>query len=536
VALYDFSMRLLRLLTFAGWLVAFTVRSEAQPPITSVPYASGFNVPVAFVQDPTDRMVQFVVEQSGRIRVVRNGVVLPNDFLDLRNFVSFGGERGLLGMAFAPDVSSGRFFVNYTNTQGNTVISRFRRSGNPLIADPASRFDLRWGGPGGSAFIFQPYENHNGGNLVFGPEGYLYIGLGDGGASNDPAHRAQDPRELLGKMLRIDINVADSDPAGYRVPPDNPFVDGGPVNARPEIWSFGLRNPWRYSFDDPSRGGTGALVIADVGQDSWEEIDYEPAGRSGRNYGWRNREGAHDNVTSLPPAYVMLMDPIFEYDRSVGQVVTGGYVYRGRALGPPFQGRYFFADFAQGRVWSLGLNVDPISGEASVSGIKEHTSELAGVGNVSSFGVDADGELYIVSYGGTIWKVIGAGVRGVTNSSDLLSKLPNPRPPAGRAISRMGSGAGLIVPFGVFRMGQLYNTQVIADFDGDGQPDIGAYNTLRREWFILFSAPRNQSGLPENRSVPRDIDGDGVTDLAIYRPQTGQWYVRQSSNGVWVTL
>src|SRR5712692_1096453 len=304
-------------------------RARAQTSPRARVYASGLTLPVAFVQDPTDRTIQYVVQQDGRIRVVRSGVVLSTDFLDLTSSIVSGGERGLLGLVFAPDAAtSGRFFVDFTDTSGNTVIARFRRSADPLVADPSSRFDLRWGGASGPAFISQPFTNHKGGHLVFGPDGFLYIGLGDGGSGNDPAHRAQNPAELLGKMLRIDVNVPDSDPSGYRVPPNNPFVGGQPVAARAEIWSFGLRNPWRYNFDDPTRGGSGALVIADVGQDRWEEIDYEPAGRGGRNYGWRNREGAHNNVTSLPPAFQPLVDPVFEYDHSTGQSIIGGYVYR----------------------------------------------------------------------------------------------------------------------------------------------------------------------------------------------------------------
>ncbi len=297
--------------------------------------------------------------------------VLPNDFLDLRGAISSGGERGLLGMAFAPDANTGRLFVNFTNASGNTVVARFRRS-TPLAADPATRFDLRFNGAGGAASIAQPFSNHNGGHLAFGADGYLYIGLGDGGSGDDPDHRAQNPQELLGKMLRLDVNVADGHAIGYQVPADNPFVSGGPVAARPEIWAFGLRNPWRYSFDDPARGGTGALVIGDVGQGAFEEIDYEPRGRGGRNYGWRNREGAHDNVTSRPPAFTPLVDPIHEYGRSSGQSVTGGYVYRGRALGPAFTGRYFFADYVAGRVWSLALTIDS-QGEARASNLVEHT-------------------------------------------------------------------------------------------------------------------------------------------------------------------
>jgi glucose/arabinose dehydrogenase len=258
--------------------------------------------------------------------------------------------------------------------------------------------------------IPQPFANHNGGHLAFGPDGYLYIGLGDGGSGNDPGHRAQNPTTLLGKMLRIDVSVPDTHPAGYQVPADNPFVRGGPPGVLPEIWSFGLRNPWRYFFDDRSLGGTGALVIADVGQNQFEEIDYEPPNRGGRNYGWRNREGAHNNVTSLPAAYTPLVDPIHEYTHEVGQSVTGGMIYRGSVLPASFRGRYFFADFVAGRVWSLGLALDG-AGEARVTDVTEHTSELSNsgaLGNISSFGADADGELYLVGYStGRILRVIG---------------------------------------------------------------------------------------------------------------------------------
>jgi glucose/arabinose dehydrogenase len=390
---------------FAG-VVAYALATTAQGTLRIRVHASGFTAPVLFVQDASDPSVQYVVEQAGRIRALRNGSVLAADFLDIRSAVLAGGERGLLGMAFAPDVQSGRFFVNFTNRAGDTVIARFRRSPGALSADPSSRFDLRW--DGASAVIQQPFSNHNGGHLAFGPDGYLYIGLGDGGSGNDPDHRAQTPSELLGKMLRIDVNVPDTHARGYVVPGDNPFA-GGPGGARPEIWAFGLRNPWRYSFDDPARGGTGALIVADVGQGQWEEVNYEPRERGGRNYGWRNREGAHDNVTSRPPAFLPLTEPIHEYSHAVGQSITGGFVYRGRRLGSAYSGRYFFADLS-GRVWSLGLDVAP-SGEARAAGLIEHTSDLGGtqqLGNISSFGMDADGELYIVSYSrGTVLQITG---------------------------------------------------------------------------------------------------------------------------------
>ena len=377
-----------------------------QPALRGRDFVTGLTAPVLFLQDPTDRTVQFVVEQAGRIRVVRDGALLAADFLDLRGSISSGGERGLLGMAIPSD-QTGRFFVNFTNADGNTVVARFRRSSNPLVADPASRFDLKWSG--GAGFIAQPFSNHNGGNLVFGPDGFLYVGMGDGGSGNDPDHRAQNLSELLGKILRVDVGVADGDAAGFRIPPDNPYARGG---GRPEIWSVGVRNPWRFSFDDPSRGGTGAMVIGDVGQDRFEEVDYEPRGRGGRNYGWRNREGAHDNVTSRPPAFLPLVDPVYEYGHADGQSITGGVVYRGASLGSAFAGRYFFGDYVRGRVWSMALTIDG-SGEAHASGLLEHTAELsstAPIGNVSAFGVDADGEIYAVSYSrGAIVKIATAG-------------------------------------------------------------------------------------------------------------------------------
>ena len=269
-------MRSILVISTVAFLVC-GVAADARAQLRARLHASGLASPVGFVQDPTNRTVQFVVEQLGHIRAVRNGVVLSTDFLNLASAVSCCSERGLLGLAFAPDyATSGRFFVNFTNLSGHTVVARFHRSADPLIADPGSRFDLHWGGPTGPAFIFQPASNHNGGNLVFGPDGMLYIGLGDGGGGDDPGNNSQTPSELLGKMLRIDVNVPDTDPSGYQVPPGNPFIGAGPPGTRPEIWSFGLRNPWRYSFDDPARGGTGALIIGDVGEGQWEEIDYEP--------------------------------------------------------------------------------------------------------------------------------------------------------------------------------------------------------------------------------------------------------------------
>jgi glucose/arabinose dehydrogenase len=392
-------------MTFLALLLLAAAPPDAAAQARLRVHATGFVSPLAFVQDPTDSSVQFVVEQRGRIRVIRDGTVLGTDFLDLTAAVRSGGEQGLLGLAFPADTGlTGRFFVNFTNTDGHTVVARFRRSSNPVVADASSRFDLRWNGPLGPPLIPQPFANHNGGHLAFGPDGYLYVGLGDGGSGNDPSHFAQNRGALLGKMLRVDVGVPDSHSIGYVVPADNPFVSGG---ARPEVWSFGWRNPWRYTFDDPARGGTGGMIAADVGQNQWEEVNYEPRGRGGRNYGWRNREGAHNNVTSLPPAFTPLVDPIHEYDHTAGSSITGGYVYRGASTA--FRGRYFFADFIRSRVWSMALAIGP-SGEAAASDVREHTAELGGsseLANVASFGVDASGELYIVSYGrGVILRIL----------------------------------------------------------------------------------------------------------------------------------
>ena len=388
--------------------IFFLAASPAAAQLTGRPFVSGLTRPLAFVQDPANASVQFVVEQGGTIRVVDGGTLLSTPFLDLTSVVSAGGgERGLLSLAFPPGASeSGRFFVTFVNTAGHTVVSRFYRSVNPRVADPATRFDLQWST--GDRFIFHPESLHYGGNLVFGADGYLYIGTGDGGETNDASHQAQSLTKLHGKLLRINVNVADSDPEGLDIPGDNPFVGG---SAAPEIWSIGLRNPWRFTLDDPQRGGTGALVIGDVGENAAEEINYQPAGRGGRNYGWRNREGADIHETSLPPAFEPLTDPIHEYNHGVGRSVTGGYVYRGSAI-PSMVGRYVFGDFIRGRIWSIALTVNPGTGEATASDLREHTAEInagAAVRMISSFGVDSAGELYAVNYGdGTIVALKGA--------------------------------------------------------------------------------------------------------------------------------
>lgn len=382
-------------------------------------YAQGLDSPVAFVQDPSDPTVQYVVEQPGSIRVIKNGALQGTPFLDLSpdgaNLVEAGGERGLLTLAFPPNYgTSGRFYVFYTRRSdndsevGDIVISRYLRSANPLLADPGSRKDLVW--PGGLAYVDHPLSNHNGGKLLFGADGYLYIAHGDGGGGGDTELNAQNPNTLKGKILRIDVSDAcDSTASGYCVPPDNPFVDDSPISALDEIWAFGLRNPWRVTMDPPALGGTGALLIGDVGQGAWEEVDYEPAGQGGRNYGWARREGANDYDANRPVAYTPLTEPIYNYPNpDVGQAITGGYIYRGALLGPSYVGRYFFADGSNGHVFSLALTINGTTGEATASDFVDHTDDIGGSGvsgPIVSIDIDSQGELYLVSLSGRVYKL-----------------------------------------------------------------------------------------------------------------------------------
>ncbi|MBN2405881.1 MAG: cell wall-binding repeat-containing protein [Coriobacteriia bacterium] len=317
----------------------------------------------------------FILEKGGKVRVVRDGALLGAPFLDISALVSTESERGLLGIAFPPDFASKQYFyVDYTNLAGNTVVARYSVSASdPDRASPSSGQQL--------LTVSQPYSNHNGGQLAFGPDGYLYVGLGDGGGTGDPAANAQNPSSLLGKILRIDPeNTAPS--GGYAVPADNPYV--GVAGYRPEIWALGLRNPWRFSFD----ALTGDLWIADVGQNAWEEIDFQGAGSSGgENYGWDFYEGTHPYpADSTPYSTVGLTFPVYEYNHATGgHSVTGGYVYRGSAY-PAFEGLYFFSDFEWGRIWAM----DPL--DHSTKLLLDDTSLW------TTFGADEAGEIYIADY------------------------------------------------------------------------------------------------------------------------------------------
>ena len=343
-----------------------------------VPIATNVDSPVGITNagDGSGRL--FITLQGGQIIIWDGTQVLPTPFLDIDPIVQSGGEQGLLGLAFHPNYeSNGYFYVDYTAIGGDTVIARYRVSASdPNVADPTSALILLQ--------IDDPFSNHNGGNLLFGPDGYLYAGLGDGGSGGDPGDRAQDMTELWGKMLRIDVNdVAGGPPdcgggSNYTIPADNPFVDG-PGGGCDEIFQLGLRNPWRFSFDRL----TGDLWIGDVGQDQWEEIDLAPAGSTaGRNWGWRCYEGMHPfNLAGCGPQSDYDF-PILEYSHSLGCSITGGYRYRGTAF-PGAQGTYVFSDACSGVVWGARQG----GGGWVVKKIKDTPYSIV------AFGEKEDGEL-----------------------------------------------------------------------------------------------------------------------------------------------
>jgi glucose/arabinose dehydrogenase len=335
-----------------------------------------FDSPVYVTTPPGDRRRLFVVEQAGRIRVLVGGKRRSKPFLDLSGDVSSGGERGLLSMAFAPDYArTGRFYVDFTDRSGNTRIQEFHRSAaSPNRADRGSRRQV--------LFVGQPYPNHNGGLVLFGPDGYLYVGMGDGGSAGDPQNRAQNLDSLLGKILRIDPR-----PGARLAPPSNPFV-GRP--GRDEIYTYGMRNPWRFSFDR-----NGDLYIGDVGQDTREEIDYARRGAAaGRDFGWSCWEGRrrYDVSRSCPNPVA----PVLDYGRAGGECsVTGGMVVRDRAL-PALAGRYVYGDFCTGRLRSF-----------QISGGRATDDRALGltVPSLSSFGVDARGRVYATSLNGPVYRL-----------------------------------------------------------------------------------------------------------------------------------
>lgn len=344
--------------------------------------ATGFSFPLLATAPAGDARL-FVVEKGGAIRIVKGGTVLPTPFLDVTPLVSNGNEQGLLGLAFDPQYgTNGRFFISYTNRAGDNVLASYQVSADADRADAASAV-IRLTVP-------QPYDNHNGGHVAFGPDGFLYMGIGDGGSGGDPDDHGQDRNDLLGSLLRLDVSGA----TGYTVPPGNPLV--GTAGARGELWDWGLRNPWRFSFDRAN----GDLYIGDVGQGEREEINVSPAGSGGGrglNYGWSIMEGLRCYDASTCDMTGLTL-PVLDYTHSDGCSVTGGFVYRGSAI-PDLAGTYFYSDFCSGWVRSFRY----AGGAATEAGSWE---ALAPGGGIPSFGEDSAGELYVLTASGGVYRIV----------------------------------------------------------------------------------------------------------------------------------
>ena len=425
-----------RFLRFLGTISLLSATSVAsgQTPLTTERVANGLSRPVFATAPVGDLDRLFICEhQSGLVRILRDGSLLPVPFLDVSGNLLTSGDHGLMSIAFHPDYRENGYVYAYYSVPGaSTIVERYTVSANPDVVDPSTATLI--------ISIPQPGGNHNGGSIAFNPSnGFMYLGLGDGGGQNDPNCFGQNPQTFLGKMLRIDVDGG----SPYVVPPSNPFV--GDPNVLDEIWALGMRNPWRWSFDRAN----GDLYVSDNGQSSWEEIDYEPAGfPGGRNYGWSVMEGSscftNTSCSALPPCFdAAYTDPIYEYDHSMGCSVQGGFVYRGCAI-PDLQGTYFFGDLCtngstQG-LWSFRV----VGG--AVTDFQNRTAELAPSGGLSiqdiaGFGQDGLGELYVIDWGdGEVFKIVPASGIGTNYCS--------PAVPNSTGLPGVMSAAGVPIPGG----------------------------------------------------------------------------------------
>lgn len=455
----------------------------------------------------------FVVQQSGTIRVFLPGQRTAVQFIDISTKISAGGERGLLGLTFHPNfATNGKFYVNYTASgSGTTVVAEYTTM--------TGTGDSNTGNPNSERILFQvpqPFSNHNGGMVEFGPDGYLYIGMGDGGSGNDPDNRAQNRSLLLGKMLRID---PDSVSPAYHIPPGNPFTgantarcDNGsttPGNTCQEIWSIGMRNPWRWSFDRLN----GSLWVADVGQGAIEELDIVTGGG---NYGWRVYEG--NSCTNLDPSLCIPANyqmPFYQYSHSSGRCsVTGGYVYRGTQGSLPY-GAYVFGDYCSGEIWYW------YNDQATLI---QNTPR-----NVFSFGEDEQGELYVVYGNGQIDKIVRAKA-SADFDGDLKTDFAIYRPAETNWYIRNSSNGGVSVQ----QFGIATDVPTPDDFDGDNIADIAVFRPAEGNWYYISSSNSTFTALHfgADGDVPAagDFDGDRKADPTVFRPSTGVWYTLRSTD------
>jgi glucose/arabinose dehydrogenase len=489
----------------------------APPAVTLRPVASGLTMPVeiAHAGDGSGRL--FVVQQGGVIKIIKDGAALAAPFLDITAQVLSGGERGLLGLAFHPQFrTNGKFYVYYTRqTDGTIVVSEYLRSAaNADVADPTT---------GRTLFtVTHPQGNHNGGHIVFGPDGYLYIGIGDGGGAGDTGNNAQNLGVRLGKLLRIDVNSA----SGFGVPPSNPFI--AQAGALPEIWAYGLRNPWKFNFDR----ATGDLLIADVGQNLWEEVDFQPAGDpGGRNYGWRIMEGNHCFNPSSGCNFMGITLPIIEYGHtsSGGFAIIGGYVYRGRKSAA-LRGFYLYGDNVSNHMWA-----------AAASEGWTPFSLINGPAGISTFGEDEAGELFVASVsGGTVHAIDGPAPGVATRfdfNGDGRADILWRNNTTGDSYLYPMNGTAIQAGEGYLRMVADLNWKVagVGDFDGDGKADILWRNTSTGQNYLYFMDGTTikpgegfiRTVADQNWQVAGtgDFDGDGKDDILWRNAATGENYL-----------
>lgn len=505
-----------RIVLFAAILIAVSVSSFGQgiPAAHTIrlqPFISSGLIQPVFMTSPRDGTNRlFIVQQSGIIRVLQPGSTTPTDFLNITTRVLCCGERGLLGLAFHPQYTTNRrFFVYYTRVgDGAIQIAEYQTSSsNPNVADTTEKIIITIPHP--------TFGNHNGGTVAFGSDGYLYAGPGDGGSGNDPNANSQNINQLLGKIIRLDINNV---PVGqvpqYNIPPTNPYVG---INGADEIYAIGMRNPYRFSFD---RGGTNQLWAADVGQGSIEEVDIIT---NGGNFGWRVYEGT--NCTGLDPQLcaggatpINHSPPVFQYSHTGGRCsVTGGYVYRG-TLGSLPLGSYVYADYCSGEVFLHNNNQQTVIDATSGA-------------NIVGFGEDESGEIYVIRESGAvqIQKIVRAR-SSADLDGDLRTDVSVFRPSTGVWYISNSSNNSVRA----FQWGVLGDAPVPEDYDGDNITDVAVYRPSSNVWYYIQSSDSTvgvvQFGSSGDIPTHGDYDGDAKADLAIYRPSTGFWWIRRSSS------